>query len=414
MKKRKDNKGRVLKKGEIQRNDGRYAYRYTDAYGMRREIYSVDLKRLRAREKEIGAGSPPSGAGSGIKLNDLFKQYMELKPKLAITTRERYEATWNRHIANTQLGEKKIRDIKRSDILKCYCRLVEKGYKSSSIKCLDAILSPCLEFAVEDGLIPKNPAKRCVQEVITNDKKHRTALTAEEQQIFLNYAREHYYREYLMYKFLIGTAMRLGEAAGLTWSDVDLKNREVKVDHQLYYFNRNKTGMCFYTGKPKTAAGTRIIPLTDSVCDALKEYRKLQLANGTGSKITIDGYRDFVFTTRSGGLLKAADVNYDLKRIVEECNRQETIYAKRQNRAPVLLPRISAHILRHTGCTRMAEAGVDVKVMQAIMGHSNAQTTLNVYTHASTTWLHEEIDKLESSADKTTDIDAKKSVLGVF
>ena len=53
------------------------------------------------------------------------------------------------------------------------------------------------------------------------------------------------------------------------------------------------------------------------------------------------------------------------------------------NNAIKNMPHISSHILRHTGCTRMAEAGVDVKVLQYIMGHADASTTMNIYNHVS-------------------------------
>ena len=57
------------------------------------------------------------------------------------------------------------------------------------------------------------------------------------------------------------------------------------------------------------------------------------------------------------------------------------VKAKEERRKPVLLPHISAHILRHTGCTRMAEAGMDPKVLQYIMGHADVTITMGIYNH---------------------------------
>ena len=61
----------------------------------------------------------------------------------------------------------------------------------------------------------------------------------------------------------------------------------------------------------------------------------------------------------------------------------------------ITLPHISAHILRHTACTRMSEAGMDHKVMQEIMGHNRMDITMNVYTHVTQERLHEEIKKMD-------------------
>ncbi len=65
-------------------------------------------------------------------------------------------------------------------------------------------------------------------------------------------------------------------------------------------------------------------------------------------------------------------------------------------RQPVLLPHISAHTFRHTGCTRMAEAGIDIKVLQRIMGHSDISITMDVYNHVNDDRIQNELEKLES------------------
>lgn len=70
--------------------------------------------------------------------------------------------------------------------------------------------------------------------------------------------------------------------------------------------------------------------------------------------------------------------------------------AEKEKRDPVLLPKISNHILRHIGYTRMAEAGMDVKVLQVIMGHSDPAVTLRVYDHVDQERMKKEIQKIEN------------------
>ena len=100
-----------------------------------------------------------------------------------------------------------------------------------------------------------------------------------------------------------------------------MKNREIHVGGQLVYYEGDE-GYCFHDSETKTDAGIRDIPMTQMVYDAFRKQRELNL-----------------------------------------------------------MPSISSHTLRHTGCTRLGENNVNPKVMQYVMGHSDAQITMNVYNH---------------------------------
>ena len=82
--------------------------------------------------------------------------------------------------------------------------------------------------------------------------------------------------------------------------------------------------------------------------------------------------------------------------IVKAYNKMETIRAEKEHRETELLPHISPHILRHTFCTRCAESGMDVKVLQTIMGHSNIAVTMDVYNHVDEMRVQNEMKKLEN------------------
>ena len=98
---------------------------------------------------------------------------------------------------------------------------------------------------------------------------------------------------------------------------------------------------------------------------------------GTTSKEIIDGYRGFCFTTKTCAPIMPSAVNSVLYNIVNSYNK--TVKCEGEEK----LPKISAHILRHTACTRMAESGIDVKVLQYIMGHNSINVTMEVYNHVS-------------------------------
>ena len=80
---------------------------------------------------------------------------------------------------------------------------------------------------------------------------------------------------------------------------------------------------------------------------------------------------------------------------VKTYNDLEIQKSKVENRDPFLLPQISSHILRHTGCTRMAETGIDIKVLQSIMGHESISVLMQIYNHVDTKRTKKELEKLD-------------------
>lgn len=389
MERRKDRKGRVLQRGESQRKDGSYVYQYKDNYGKRKSAYANNLSDLRKKEKQINRDLEDNinTARAEITLNEQFNKYMSLKTQIRNSTRQNYLGLWNGNLRDDDLGNRKICDIRKSDILKFYNSLSERGLKYSTIKAFDCMISPCLELAVDDDIIRKNPCKGCLGE-FTKDADERISLTAQEQEVLLDFVRQSkmYSVYYPMLVFMIGTAVRCGEAIGLTWADVDFKNREISINHQLIY-KKSGNSYGFYADTPKTDSGDRIIPMTKEVCKALKEQKELQLSRGWKTGIEIGGYSDFVFSTKNKRPIMPSAVNSMLLNIVNRHNQEK-------NRE-MELPHISAHILRHTGCTRMAEAGMDPKVLQYIMGHGQISVTMNIYNHVSAERNKKEMNKLE-------------------
>ena len=93
-----------------------------------------------------------------------------------------------------------------------------------------------------------------------------------------------------------------------------------------------------------------------------------------------------------------ATLNAILYNIVSSYNKKETKRAESEGRRPELLPKFSAHVLRHTACTRLAERGMQAKALQVYMGHADYSTTMNVYTHI------ESINTLRSEYEHVFDV----------
>lgn len=401
--KRKDNRGRNLFKGEGQRGDGRYYYQYKNGLNKPKVIYSWTLEELRKREKEIQKDLADSidETAAKMSLNQLFELYLSLKDKenFLNSTRNDYLGLWNNHIRNTELGNAQIKNIKTSHIKRFYKELKDKGLSNSTIKKFNTMLGPSFELALDDDMIRKNPVKKECMKKYKGDKNQREALTQDEQKRLLNFVENNnIYKIYApMLRYMLGTGCRIGEVIGITWDDIDMKSRSININHQLKYKKREDGKTAFMIAAPKTDAGKRIIPMTTEVYNALIMQKRYRLFLETSRDFEVDGYKNFVFVTKNGRPIAPNGFNNAMKNIINAYNKQEEKKAKEEKRKPVMLPHVSAHIFRHTACTRMAEAGMEIKALQYIMGHSNAAVTLDVYTHVHEQKIVEEMAKMEKA-----------------
>ena len=91
----------------------------------------------------------------------------------------------------------------------------------------------------------------------------------------------------------------------------------------------------------------------------------------------MDGYSDFVFLNNNGQVYTQSFVYDTIQGITTSYNKEEYAKALEEKREPCYLPKISAHILRHTFCTRMCEQNINIKVLQDVMGHRNIAVSIH-------------------------------------
>ena len=202
---------------------------------------------------------------------------------------------------------------------------------------------------------------------------------------FLSKENSQYYHWLPIFTVMLGTGMRVGEITGLRWNDIDLKSGIIDVNHTLvYYKHRDENGCYFDIHSPKTKAGVRQIPMTEEVKNAFLLEKKMQELAGIQSKVTIDGYHNFIFVNRFGNVQNQGTLNRALRRIIRDCNDKQLLKEKNN---PVLLPNFSCHSLRHTFTTRLVEAGVDIidtAMSPFAMGTSQPATEVMVETFRGT------------------------------
>ena len=380
--KRKDNKGRVLRTGESQRKDLTYQYRYQDITGKRRTVYAPTLEELRIKEDVINKAQEAGtdyNAGN-ITVLELLERYISLKQGVRNATKVGYKYVYNL-VKKEEFGYRKIRDIKMSDAKLWFMKLQKDGRGYSTITSVRGVVKPAFQMVYEEDILRKNPFDFKLSDVVKNDSQKRIALTPEQTETFMTFIKEdkHYRCYYDEFVVLLETGMRVSEMCGLTKHQLDFERRRIWVDHQLV----RKPDCTYYVEKTKTDSGCRYIPMTDNVVTALKNI----IANRQKptKEWLIDGYSGFLLLDKNGNPKVAMHLEHHM---------QWALKKFRKLHPDVKLPKITPHVMRHTFCTNMANAGMDLKSLQYLMGHSDAGVTMNVYTHASYDHAEREMQKI--------------------
>ena len=318
------------------RRDGRFQGYVVQEDGERKYFYGRRYEDVTNKIGEFLKSSRmrPSNAQKGNvrkKEGPLFCAYMEewvetyKKPNLKPSSLRSLTASLK--YAEEAFRDKRLRDITSNDIQKLLI-----GIEAGRMRDLCKInLSQLFKKAALQGLIKTNPCDAV--EIKRHRAAHKSALTRAEQEIFLRAASQTKY--FLLYRFLLGTGLRIGEALALRRSDFDFEKGTVSVNKDVVFVNGQRIEQT-----PKTEAGRRIVPVPRSICDEIERvgegiifpysYNAVRLATGKIAKET--------------GL-------------------------------PVTL-----HILRHTYATRLEEGNIQPKLKQYLLGHASLAVTQNIYT----------------------------------
>lgn len=401
MAKRKDKQGRVLGKGEYQRPNGTYEYRWLSRNHKRHCLYAPTLEKLRDKEKELNRDllNGIDIEEKMITLNDLYGLWQKLKKGLKDNTFKNYKYMYEKFVM-PDFGENKVYFLKKSDI-RVFCNTLHDDYglKVTAIDVIHGVIHQILELGVEDGYIRHNPSSSAMRELkklIAHEVVKRRGLTQNEQRLIESYLRRSrkYERWHPIFTIILWTGMRVGETIGLTWDDIDFRNDTIDVNHTIVHYRRYKDEhMCYAINTTKTKAGTRLVPMLPIVREAFIAEKERQDDLGIECKDVIDGVSNFIFYDENGKVLHEQQLNKIWRKLVNDCNAEILATSREEN--PLLVPKISNHILRHTFATRMVETSMNIKAMQDILGHSDIQTTMNIYADATRDLKKQEMKSLE-------------------
>ena len=376
-KERKDPKGNVLRKGEVYRKvKNIYSYVYNED-GKKKYLYSSDLNKLRIKEESLTKMTDNVKTDLGdITFDDMFCRYI-LCSLLRSTTKENQHFYYDTYLKEF-FGQKNIRSIRYSEI-KMFFNTLSQKLRSGSLEVINAVMNNVFETAVKDDVLEKNPVRGIIKEIKKSkgyDKTEVHALTKNERDIFFSVLKDSkYYLFYPFFVFLLGTGCRFSEAIGLTWKDVDLENRNLSINHSCVYHNHGydertlKRKSAYWTISPtKSHSGMRDIPIFDEVYKALLLQNEYRMKYGDSISV-VDGVSDFVFVNRCRKIFNGINANAIINKVLMIANSDGDV-----------VRHFSCHSLRHTFCSILYEKDVSLKIIQELMGHSDASVTMNVYT----------------------------------
>jgi integrase len=333
----------------VYRDDaGRQRQQTLNARTVQRAIQEAEEHRTQIRKGEALPRSP-------ITVSEVASEYLDVFQAL-VSTGERSQGTlslyrqrYRTHL-EPALGKRRIQDVRVEDISAIYRRQRNNGLAAWTVSGTHTLFSALFRFALSRGYVATNPLDRLAKIEKPRQRSKRQARRLNDTQVrALCAGATPTYRPIVT--TLAWTGVRVSEALGLRWHDIDFDAREIHVRHQLAADGSLKT--------PKTRAGSRSIPLLPVLEKELRRHREAQLGRG------IAGSDQLVFTTAAGQPLDRHNVR----------NRGIVRASKKAGMTDV-----TTHDLRRTFISHLIVGlGLDPVRVARIAGHSNVAVTLNTY-----------------------------------
>jgi integrase len=293
---------------------------------------------------------------SGQKVAGYLREWLEndVRPTVAPRTYENYELNVRR--VDNLIGSIRLNALKPDHIKTAYRDLLEKGLSPRSVQQVHRTLRAALRQAVKSEYLYRDPTGGVTPP--RAKQREDAVLTPEQIRALLSVTADHYLHP--LWIVLATTGIRLGEALGLQWRDIDFEQGMLAVRRQA----QRQKGRGMVLSELKTAASRRSLPLAGGTIEALRVEQRSQRERSGALGIPWDD-KNQVFSNFSSGLFDAGSVNKSFHRALEQAG----------------LPQCRVHDLRHMFTSFIQSRGRTEREAQEVLGHASSSTTRNVYTH---------------------------------
>ena len=412
---RNRNKGKVDKTGRPKPANWEYRFEAAKIDGKRKHISKSGF-RTKKEAEDAGAKALAEYNNAGMKFEPSDMSYADyldywfdnyVKVSCKYSTQIAYNQIIEQHL-KPALGMYRLRSLTPVMIQEYVNKKFMNGLKKTTLKNIMSVLTGSLKYAVVPAqLLQSSPAEYMKYPKMSGDRSNanRVIISLEDFNRMLDrFKKGNPFR----YALLIGfhTGLRIGEVHALTWDDIDFKNCTIDVTKQTYKRNhgidvremQKKKGKreeksAWYFGSPKSAASVRKIKIGDTLIKELKEYKAIQAQN----ELFYGEYYTHIFMKE-----EMDEKNNKIYRLIEieksipvSLPQADIILRKENGQISTsdsfkyaarvihydLGINFNFHSLRHTHATKLIEAGVSPKAVQARLGHENIETTLQTYVH---------------------------------
>lgn len=298
---------------------------------------------------------------------DLYK-----KGQLHKRSEETITNTLTRYILPI-LGRMKVVDVKPIHIQQLMSSV--KDYSNSTQKKVLQYTRAVFEVAVENGMIPRSPVSKTIK-AGGADPVEKVPLTREQADRLVKAVEGT--RAHLLVLVLLNAGLRIGEALGLMWSDVDFGAGTITVNRSIVFPEDNRRGEI--NTEMKTDNAHRTIPLPWGVVEELRTAQKQSSSM-------------WVFSMKDGNYLSYSSFRKLWEIVDRRCTTKRKVNG-REFVSRTLDFSVHPHLLRHTCVTRWFEQGLDIKEIQYLAGHATVEITLEIYTH------YQQLTRREETAKK--------------
>lgn len=259
------------------------------------------------------------------------------------------------------LGNKKINQITTiecQDLVNYWYSIPLKNYKV-----IFNLVTRIFKYAKQLKIVANDPTSSVIIPKASRQfdklQTSRNYYTKDELKTFLEYAEKHEkYKFYVLFRLLAFSGMRKSESLALTWNNINFDKAQITINKTLILTPKVEVST------PKTKNSNRIVFIDKKTLSILNEWRFEQKKELLQKGFNALSPNQLVFSNKNNDYISPTTITNPMNRIIKGSN----------------LPHITVHGLRHTYATLAAQGGMAVKQLQAQLGHSDIQTTLNIYT----------------------------------
>lgn len=355
--------------------EGRVHAGYDPGTGKRitKYVYGATQREVQRKMNELmneldkGTYREPNEVTVGDWMDTFIDVYCrdQLKPY----TVTKYEGDIRNHV-KPRIGRIRLQALAGIDMQKMANDMIRSGSSVKTVKNIIGLCHHAFEMAVKDGMILYNPADRV--RLAKGAKREIRPLEDAEVPVFLDAIRGHRYEHAFAVSLFAG--LREGECLGLSWRQVDLKNRTLLIDQQL----QMRDGAWVTVPYTKSSRARRI-EIPPIAVEYLRDRELQQMRDRLKNAAFWDNEFDLVFTNEIGDPISTTTYYKNFKAIAASIGR----------------PDLRPHDLRHTAATIAIASGADIKSVQDLLGHATASFTLNVYAHTSEKMMHDTANRVQ-------------------